>query len=368
MSQRPSVDFSGRSPLHPSLKAALSSLDLQLEAELARYQRQRTERSVKANARLRCQQAAEIDSDSELPPADDSAAQKPPINSQSLSEDLVFSLVHQSHQAIEGDLIPPADTQVPPDDYLESSERLLRTLAEKKSLKGTDKSLVDNLLTPLGIGSMLLFLMANIVLVSAFHNLTKTTPAQFEHSQEHSIPNSPNLAAEEFINLDLSTLSTIDPGSPSVAPTPSQTASPSPATTQVSPRIASSPAAVPGSTSELATALLPPSLRIQQVQPSVVSSSAVPVPYPPAPTQLSPSPAATTVPTITPDNYYYVLADYTSDRSLEQARKAIRNAYVRDFPQGRRIQMGAFLKQDDANRLVEQLKQQGISASVYHSE
>jgi serine/threonine-protein kinase len=65
------------------------------------------------------------------------------------------------------------------------------------------------------------------------------------------------------------------------------------------------------------------------------------------------------------DKFYYVLVDSTNDRALEQTRKVVPDAYVRNFPQGNRIQMGAFLRESEATTLVEQLKQQGISASIY---
>jgi cell division protein FtsN len=41
------------------------------------------------------------------------------------------------------------------------------------------------------------------------------------------------------------------------------------------------------------------------------------------------------------------------------------DAYLRNFSPGVQIQMGAFYTESDANRLVAQLKQQGVSASVH---
>jgi capsular exopolysaccharide synthesis family protein len=64
-------------------------------------------------------------------------------------------------------------------------------------------------------------------------------------------------------------------------------------------------------------------------------------------------------------DFYYVVADYTSDRSLEQAQAIVPDAYLRNFSPGVQIQMGAFYTESDANRLVAQLKQQGVSASVH---
>ncbi|MEW6499255.1 MAG: SPOR domain-containing protein, partial [Cyanobacteriota bacterium] len=63
---------------------------------------------------------------------------------------------------------------------------------------------------------------------------------------------------------------------------------------------------------------------------------------------------------------YYVVTNYGSDRDLAQARTIVPDAYVEKFPKGTRIQMGAFPRESQAKTLVEQLKQQGVKASVYH--
>lgn len=62
---------------------------------------------------------------------------------------------------------------------------------------------------------------------------------------------------------------------------------------------------------------------------------------------------------------YYVLVNDDGDRALEAARAIIGDAFVRDFPEGTRIQMGAFSIEAEANALVNQLQQQGIAASIY---
>jgi hypothetical protein len=62
---------------------------------------------------------------------------------------------------------------------------------------------------------------------------------------------------------------------------------------------------------------------------------------------------------------YYVITDYTGDQSLQNARSAVGGAYVRNFPNGARIQMGAFSQESAARSLVQQLQGQGIPAQVY---
>jgi cell division septation protein DedD len=61
-----------------------------------------------------------------------------------------------------------------------------------------------------------------------------------------------------------------------------------------------------------------------------------------------------------------VLVDYTDDRSLAQARTVIPEAYLEEIPdQGTKIQMGAFLSENEAKALVDQLRQRGITATIY---
>jgi cell division septation protein DedD len=78
-----------------------------------------------------------------------------------------------------------------------------------------------------------------------------------------------------------------------------------------------------------------------------------------------PEPAAAAPPA---DPNYYVVTDYTGDQSLEDARTAVGDAYVRNFSEGARIQMGAFDEEGSAQELVQQLEQQGIPAQIYPAE
>ena len=59
------------------------------------------------------------------------------------------------------DLVPENESQVPPpDDYLESSTRLLQSLAEEETFIAGDEKLLEGVLTPLSITSMLMLLVA----------------------------------------------------------------------------------------------------------------------------------------------------------------------------------------------------------------
>jgi serine/threonine-protein kinase len=64
------------------------------------------------------------------------------------------------------------------------------------------------------------------------------------------------------------------------------------------------------------------------------------------------------------DQYYRVLINDVSDRALQQVKKIVPDAYVLNLPEGARISLGAFKKESEAKTLVEELRQQGISASI----
>ncbi|NEO92549.1 MAG: protein kinase [Moorea sp. SIO3G5] len=62
---------------------------------------------------------------------------------------------------------------------------------------------------------------------------------------------------------------------------------------------------------------------------------------------------------------YYVILNEGSSTALAKARKIVPGAFLRRFPQGNRIQMGAFKIEAKANAFANQLRQQGMSASIY---
>ncbi|MGK7890958.1 MAG: SPOR domain-containing protein [Leptolyngbyaceae cyanobacterium] len=68
------------------------------------------------------------------------------------------------------------------------------------------------------------------------------------------------------------------------------------------------------------------------------------------------------------EDLYYVTTPYTGDRSLETAQDAVSGSYVRSFPNGTQVQMGAFSSEDGAEELIQNLENQGISAEVYTSD
>jgi len=96
------------------------------------------------------------------------------------------------------------------------------------------------------------------------------------------------------------------------------------------------------------------------VSPAAVSPAVV------SPAAVSGTPAATLGrPTRAADGFYYVVVDYTDAKSLQQARIAVPDAYVRNFSKGVKIQMGALNDAASAERLAKELQAKGVKPQYY---
>jgi hypothetical protein len=174
MHQPSSAEFNSYS-LHPALRCALATLDTRLEDELARYRRYRAGMRVSPSS-------------SNLPKAIEPAAARPAAKKAGLDLPFIFTPPEAQEPPIDRlvaddslatgqeDFAPLAvwagePTQEDagfqlgeaemPQDYLESSEELLRSLAQEESGEAIERNILDNLLTPLGVGSLLLMLMGS---------------------------------------------------------------------------------------------------------------------------------------------------------------------------------------------------------------
>lgn len=311
-----------------------------------------------------------------------------------------------------------------PEEYLASSEELLRSIAEEDvdlRAEREPNSMLETLLTPVGIGSMLLLLLSSTTLGyvimnpaslgwwKASQSQAPASPTASPASQEGIAP-SPNLASEEFVDLGLDTLSTLPKPGMRAGSTPSKTTTAtksSPARTAAASNGAASNGtankASSGSTPQSAEPLTPrfdsipvapvpqPSLSTVVVPseppitkaPEPVYQPAEPAPLPLAPA-ISPEPITETPPALepapeavtatapthsapaNPENYYYVVTEYSGDSSLQEARGAVPDAYVRNLPEeGAKVQMGAFSEETRAQELLQELENQGIEAEVY---
>jgi hypothetical protein len=391
MSKNTKLDNSPQPSINPVLKTALSKLDLDLERELERYRRLRGEKrfiskeilakkffpnsptpTKPVNLPLLEFEDKTDNSNSQLP-KDKVISDDPDFDRESIS-----LLVHQPFKANGKDLLTASDSDLPPpDDYLESSENLLRSLAEQEQTQKFQAK-PSQKITPVGLAAIFLFsvtfALLSFVWISENVNpnywdlskfwLKKGQQATTEANNATNPPNpatvnNPNLANQEFVDLNLQNLSTIKSNSSTpVQPNTANSASPPPNP------VASSEQAktviIEKGSPDLATALLPPSLLPQSSSSGVVSTPQTSASTSDRSTEFLP-------PASLNDKFYYVLADYTGDPSLQKARKIDKNAYLRQFPQGMRIQIGAFDKQIDADKLIERLKKQGMSAYVYRA-
>lgn len=393
--------------IHPTLRAALGSLDVQLEEELARYRKQRRAVPVMAASRIgqppshpplevvNLHLPSSPVAASALPPTEETAAKSFPggvdtpdsiVNSApqnqlaaatgaKIGEELGSSSLVASHN-------PSATTA--PENYLESSEQLLKSLAEESAESKEEvetSSLADNLLTPLGMGSMLLLLLSSASIGYLLFNPALVqrlglnrffpgaapvaiSPSPVATTSPSIAPPaiSPNLANGGLENIDKNGISNLKPSeNPARSPIPSVPSLPSPSAVVTPGR--TNPAIVSGSPDLAGQLGIPPVATPLATPPS----PAVPKPSP------SPSAAARPAPAPSPtatnprrDTYFYVVAVYDGDRSLAQARTIIPEAYLAEIPnQGTQIQMGAFLVEAEAKALIQELKQKGITASVY---
>lgn len=300
-----------------------------------------------------------------------------------------------------------------PEDYLSSSEELLRSIAEEDVELRADRepnSMLETLLTPLGIGSMLLLLLSSTTLGFMIMNPSSlgwwttsqsSTPATANSTPEtqSATAPSPDLASEEFVDLGLDTLSTLPkPARVNSTSTKAKTA-PKPTTasrtalTQSAARSTETPTpenlpAAPAPQISLSTVVVPaepPIVAAPSNEPTYQPVAPAPLPpqVPVSPEPISatppsietvpalvPAPTIATAPTSStpsnPANYYYVVTDYSGDSSLQEARGAVPDAYVRNLPsEGAKVQLGAFNDEMKAQELLQELENQGIQAEVY---
>ncbi len=396
---------SSLTPVNPALQAALGCLDVNLEAELTTYRRhrKRAEQWVSPSVRPGKQTSTGSQPDQNLP---DSAADE---TQQPLSIPLLAGSPTtgsgQENQSMRRSL------SVAPNNYLESSEKLIEGLDSPMVEVVEERSLAASLLTPLGLSSMLLFLVSctalgyavfypsSLAKMAGLNRLVDrpNTPSEAQNTastvadtRSKELPKAPNLASKEFVELDLSTLSNVKPTvSPIASPSPKASIPPNPAAVTDPIRTVPIPAEDGNSAqlsekglNNLSTALLPspsPSPSTVQTVPTLptlpptaspLAANSAPTatasPVAVSPRVTAPAPAATLgTPKRASDGFYYVVVDYTDAKSVEQARIAVPDAYVRKFSKGVKIQMGALNDAASAELLVKELQAKGVRPQYY---
>ncbi|MBD2357691.1 hypothetical protein H6G41_24285 [Tolypothrix sp. FACHB-123] len=419
MSQHPRINSDAQLSKTPSLKpvlaAALASLEVQLDQELARYRRTRNNSRLANSARvisyvgsspqaiaaaiLEQSQAAEtkpsispsVTSDtpaieaiadptelegmdhlllSSTPEVIQTPPPPPPTPTNPTSSIILTGQEHQEEKSLKTD-----ETPIQPEDYLESSEALLRSFTDDEPPKKKPSSANDGLLSPLGIGSMLLLLVASLTLgyvifnpkgltqfnISKLFNPKSSTPTETttgtaENSQPQPepvltpIPKYPNLATKEFPEVndpnDIVGLKPKTQESPRTLPNPvpvQPLAPPVQPPTELSPPQAVNPLAVAPSPQ---IQPLTPNNNVPVTSNSPTSSQTLPNP------QLKPS----------ADGFYHVVIDNESDRSFGSVRRVIPDAYL--SKDNKLIFLGAFKTQQEVQKHLQLLEKNGIQARV----
>ncbi|MBE9207378.1 hypothetical protein IQ244_12760 [Nostoc sp. LEGE 06077] len=413
MSQNSPIDSgiqSSKTPeLKPALAAALSSVEVQLDQELARYRRSRIASKTAyqprkgSNINTQTQDITEITTlagkiqlpPTEIPtsiqsvPVTEVPLEKPvtakteavehlqqpsssdfsptqiPLPSPNSTSSIVPATAKVAHSE---NLMQAQETSTQPEDYLESSEALLRSLNDEQQQPSKPPSNSnDTLLSPLGIGSMLLLLMASLTLgyivfnpkslpqlsfdkifnsnpaASTDKTQTQETASQRQISEQTEltpIPKYPNLAAKEFPELK-------DPNDivglqPKTLPT---------AIAPINP-----PVVIP---TPVAPPVVNPLPDVQPVQPLNIPPIATAQPVP-QPTVTPPQVNAEIKPAA--DGFYHIVTDNEGDRTVATVRQLVPDAYLsRDQ---KLIYLGALKTKEQVERRLQELQAKGIKARV----
>lgn len=436
MRHSPSIEPSTQVPLpalHPKLQRALGCLDTRLDEELARYRRQKAGHSVPPVDGLKRKQAPNLDlmaiastasttdraNLTSVPPVL-SAESIPlrgdvPVMEPDLSSDLAVipphadletdgSLIYSS-PVMEGDR-RLTDSSTLPDDYLESSEELLRSLAREEAHIQVERGFLESLLTPLGVGSMLMLLLSSAMFGYVIMNPSslsglgqifarrEATPSPVPTSApgaQGDISNSPPLDAQEFVDLGLGNLNTLKTRptsglpqngkpSPKVSASPSASPIASPNASQPSPVIVPNAPSVSANSSSSGA---PPvqSAPISRpnpapVAPSYSRSNSLPAPtihHAPAPLSLPTVPIArpqppidrAPAPTVAPQpRAWHVDTPYDSDRTYDKIQQSNPGAQFVNTPEGGFVRSGSYRSEAEAKAKVQELQNQGIPAEV----
>lgn len=441
--------------LHPRVKQALAYLDCYLEDELLRYRRAKagsqvapsSARAMRPDDRAKAMpeltqfvpmtegRAQTLDalpkglgdedlrSESATPLAADVLAGLAVIPEDEEASEEAYSLddlMNHSGMEILGDSPSGRFHQryASPDDYLESSEELLRSLAQEEANVEHERNSLESLLTPFGIGSMMLMLMGSgmfgylVMNPSTFTALGSGLMRMASGLRGgNAAPTAPVVAvapvqaggdvpkeSSEFMDLSLKSLvvmgtqgkgtsalrlpvaiapktnapGSIVPGQPGmptvVVPGQPGAGTGVPAGTPIVGGGTPQTNAVPSNVAAQSAAKSKPSLyrpaqpqkTYQPAARSAAPQSVRPVELPPSPSTPTSIPPVETVP-VPATGGYRVEIPYTGDTDLERAQKSDSGAYFKNGENGAVIQMGeTYSSREAAEAKVQQLRQQGF--------
>ena len=397
----------GASPeteIAPQLEDVLRNLNVNLEDELVRYRRQSHGRVPPPPPPRRAPQRQSLDlisvsasSSPSAPPSKTVPGGQPPtppppppnpflnqaaepLEAESLEAAPIAPVepgLAEAGEAAATDLSVPSSETVP-EGYLESSEELLKSIADQSTEPGPEPysperksygllklaGLVLVVLGGIGVGVAITYPSQFQGLRSRLWPTTPddttdenaASPETPDSSSETAVadpdtsdfdPPGPDLSTREFVELDLESLSTLEiegnNGSGAALPAPGQTA----------------PGQLPPPTAT-------PTPSGQPAQPAVGANNNGTTETPDAAgatagaAEVSPGTTAA----VTGSNFY-VVTSYTGDASLNQARELVPDAFVRNFQAGARIQLAAFDNRAQAEDQVAFLTQQGAAVELF---
>ena len=240
--------------------------------------------------------------------------------SQSDNEKRRFSIVHKPFSIGQINLFNPPKKH--PNGHI-ASAKLLPKDRINKVVDDTPKfsSESNKFLTPWKISAIVLIVISNLTAATViFINKQNQLTVATELNKQTYISGQTNLAEQEFVELNLNNLKNINP-----------------VTEKTDQKIQEKPDQVPTNMPlAIPPTNLPQDIKIPQVKEN--------------------------------KQYYYILSEYTGDRSLELAKTKVPNVSLINFPQGVFIYMGAFTQKEVARQFVEQLKKIGLNGYVYPFE
>ncbi|PZO60269.1 MAG: hypothetical protein DCF15_02615 [Phormidesmis priestleyi] len=244
--------------------------------------------------------------------------------------------------------------------YLDSSEKLIESLSEVPPMpepvstafkpKRKTVSLLAGAI--LGLGGLVAglgasYLMSNPQMAQRVIDGLKGRAGVVSTAPQKTFnPPGPDLSAEEFVDINIDSLSSLHMPQPVLNPqaTPSGLSS------------GASSGASPGVSSDVSSG-------VSQALPASPSASAA---LPPIANQPNSTTQGGIQAAVIPANAtYYVTVPFTTDQALLGIRQSVAEAFVRQFRVGSRVQLAAFDDLASAQQFIEDIKAQGITAQVY---
>lgn len=336
--------------LSASLQAVLSSLNVNLEAELNRYRRNRVLGSAATDDLFADLEDPSFDLETvessisvpavavptppPLPPNKKlTASLTKSVSSTSVTSADAPSADSLAKSPSQHHTQPPASNADPSASYLASSEKLIESLKDVPEMPDP----VDTVLKPkrktlsllagatLGLFGLVAGLGASYIMSNPLvaqrlaRGFKKDDGAIATAAKDRFDPPGPDLSEQEFVDIDIDNLSSLK-----------------------MPRTTIDPA----------------------LQPDLPSVAPLP-PIASAPAPLAPLPAATQAVAIPAGVNYYVTVPFTTEQGLLNVRQTVDEAFVRQFSDGNRIQLAAFDNPEDAQQFLSEVASQGVTAQVY---